>query len=102
MNRWMIRNALLCGLAAISLTGCSGGYVSAYTSTAPPPIRVETYGPAPGPGYVWVNGYWGYRGNAYVWSPGRWDRPPRGRSRWEQGRWEQRGNRYHWRDGRWR
>ena len=25
------------------------GYVGVYARTAPPPIRVETYGPAPGP-----------------------------------------------------
>ena len=102
MSRWLARNVLWCGLAAGSLTGCAGGYVGVYARTPPPPVRVETYGPAPGPGYLWINGYWGYRGNAYVWNPGRWDRPPRGRRRWEDGRWERHGDRYRWRDGRWR
>ena len=58
--------------------------------------------PLPVPGYVWINGYWGYRGNDYVWITGRWEQPPRGRRRWEDGRWEHRGDRYQWRDGRWR
>jgi hypothetical protein len=51
---------------------------------------------------VWINGYWGYRGNDYVWIAGRWDRPPRGRHHWEDGRWERHGDRYQWREGRWR
>ncbi|MEO8050646.1 MAG: hypothetical protein ABI833_09545 [Acidobacteriota bacterium] len=100
-----IKNWALLGLAAGALTavGCGGpGHIGIYATTAPPPIRVETYGASPGPGYLWINGYWGYRGNNYVWTPGRWDRPPRGRRRWEDGRWQHRGNRYVWRDGRWR
>jgi hypothetical protein len=99
MKRWM-----LFGLMAATLTavGCGRGYVGVYARTAPPPVRVETYGPAPGPGDIWINGYWGYGTNSYVWIPGRWDRPPRGRQRWEDGRWERRGDRYRWHDGRWR
>jgi hypothetical protein len=100
MKRWM-----LFGVVAATLTtvACGGpGYVGFYARTAPPPIRVESYGPAPGPGYVWINGYWGYRGNNYTWVGGRWERPPRGRHRWEAGRWEHHGDRYQWREGRWR
>jgi hypothetical protein len=99
MKRWM-----LFGLVAATLTavGCGRGYVGVYARTAPPPVRVETYGPAPSPGDIWINGYWGYGTNSYVWIPGRWDRPPRGRRRWEDGRWERHGDRYRWYDGRWR
>lgn len=83
--------------------GCGGAYVgSYYASTPPPPLRAEVYGVAPGPGFIWINGYWGSQGGRYSWVPGRWDRPPRGRSRWETGRWEQRGNQYRFRQGHWR
>ena len=99
MKRWILSSLVGASLAAV---GCGPSYVGVYARTAPPPIRVETYGPAPGAGYIWINGYWGYRGNNYYWVPGRWDRPPRGRRRWEEGRWERRGDRYYWRDGRWR
>src|SRR5579862_3500028 len=88
--------------AALTAASCGPGYVGIYARTAPPPIRVETYGPAPGPGYVWLNGYWSYRDNNYSWVSGRWEHPPRGRRRWEDGRWERRGDRYQWREGRWR
>jgi hypothetical protein len=87
-------------IAGLSLAGC-GGYV-AYAAVPPPPLRVETYGPAPGPGYVYVNGYWGYRGNGYYWAPGAWRLPPRGARVWVAGRWESRGGRYYYTRGRWR
>ena len=89
-------------LAGLSLAGCAGGYGGYYASVPPPAVRYEQRGRAPGAGYAWIDGYWGYNGGRYNWVPGRWDRPPRGRSRWEGGRWESRHGRYHYREGRWR
>ena len=99
MKSWML---LAVTAATLTAVGCGPGYGGVYARTAPPPIRIENYGRAPGSGYVWVNGYWGLRGNNYYWVSGRWERPPRGRRRWEDGRWERRGDGYQWRDGRWR
>ncbi len=87
--------------AVVSMAGCSAGAVY-YAPMAPPPPRVEAYGVAPGPGYAWVNGYWGWRGGAYAWVPGRWDRPPRPRAVWAPGYWERHGGRYRFREGHWR
>jgi hypothetical protein len=86
----------------LSLAGCEGVGVSYYASTPPPPLRVETFGPAPGADYVWINGYWGWNSGAYGWVPGRWDHRPRSRAVWVEPRWEKKGNRYHLRQGRWR
>ena len=88
-------------LGSLSLAGCAGGYAY-YASTPPPPVRVEVRGYAPGPGFVWIDGYWVSRGGSYSWAPGRWDRPPRGRSTWATGHWENRHGRYYYRDGHWR
>jgi hypothetical protein len=88
-------------LGGLSLTGCAGGYAF-YATTPPPALRFEQRGAAPGPGYVWIDGYWGYSGGRYAWVAGRWDRPPRPRARWESGRWETRGGKYYYREGRWR
>ena len=99
MRRW-IATGLLAG--SLIATGCAGGYVGYEVRIPPPPLRVETYGPAPGPGYIWIKGYWGYSGGNYVWQGGRWEQPPRGRRQWEDGRWERHGDRYRWREGRWR
>ena len=50
---------------------------------APPaPVRVGVVGVAPGPGFVWVEGYHAWQGGAYAWVPGRWVRPPRPRAFW--------------------
>ncbi|SRR5258706_16437145 len=83
-------------------TGCAGGYYSGYVSVPPPPIRAEYYGAAPGPGFVWVGGYWNWSGGRYAWRPGYWGRPPRARAVWVAPAWEPRGGRYHFRRGYWR
>lgn len=88
-------------LGALTLAGCAGGYAY-YATSAPPPVRVEVRGAAPGAGFIWVDGYWGYRGGNYEWIPGNWMRPPRARAVWVPGRWETRRGRYYYRPGRWR
>ena len=43
----------------------------------PPPARVVRVLPAsPGPGFIWVGGYWYPSGNHYKWHEGYWTRPP--------------------------
>ncbi len=85
------------------LAACGGGYGYSYTAYGPPPPpRYGVIGVAPGPGYVWVDGRWAYRGNRYAWEDGRWVRPPRGRMRWEHGEWRHDGDRWRYHEGRWR
>jgi WXXGXW repeat (2 copies) len=87
-------------LGIVSLAGCGGA--AFYATTPPPPVRVEARGIAPGQGFVWIDGYWGYRGGRYDWVPGRWTRPPHPRAQWVPGQWEHRGNKYRYREGHWR
>src|SRR6266852_2054365 len=54
----------------------------------PPPPRVVRTRPAPGPGYVWVDGYWYPSGNRYKWHDGYWTRAPYERSVWVGPRYE--------------
>src|ERR1700722_13894495 len=49
---------------------------------APPPIRVETRPIAPGPDFLWVDGYWYVVGGRYVWHSGYWSRPPYAGAHW--------------------
>ena len=67
----------------------------------PPPPRV-VIPVAPGPRYVWVDGYHRYDGRGYVWVPGRYAIPPRHRALWVPGRWEPRRRGYVWVPGYWR
>jgi hypothetical protein len=64
--------------------GCLFGQVSIGVRIGPPPPpRVYAAPPrAPGPGYVWVEGYWYPVGNRYQWHAGYWTRPPYEGSRW--------------------
>jgi len=68
----------------------------------PPPIVEEVYYSAPGPGYVWVNGYWGWYGGRWAWVRGRWAWPPHRRAVWVGGYWERRGGSGVWISGHWR
>jgi len=69
---------------------------------APPRAMVERRVPAPGRGYVWINGYQRWDGRGYVWTPGRWERPPRARAHWVQHRYVRRGGGWVYQEGHWR
>ena len=43
---------------------------------APPLLPVYDQPPIPGPGYMWVPGYWAWNGDEYYWVPGYWATPP--------------------------
>ena len=67
----------ICGLfLTAAIASPAVAQISVYIGSAPPPIRYETRGEAPGPGYAWVDGYWQPNGRHYQWVTGRWDQPP--------------------------
>ncbi|HJL50377.1 MAG TPA: hypothetical protein RMG45_31225 [Polyangiaceae bacterium LLY-WYZ-15_(1-7)] len=95
----MRRLLLLVGLALA--TGC-GGYVYATTTVrAPPTPYVEVAPPAPGPAYVWVDGYWQWTGVQYVWVRGYWAVPPQPGFVWSPAGWILDGGTYVFVHGRW-
>jgi len=100
-RRWLlIPTLILSGL----LTACGGAYYSAGYRVPPPPPP-PAYGPmgmAPGPDFVWMEGYWNLNGSRWAWAPGRWARPPRPHSHWQPGRWERHNNGWRFHQGRWR
>lgn len=97
MFRKNLLNAMLFGLLTV-------GTVSAevVVRIGPPHAVVERRGVAPGPGYVWINGYHNWDGTRHVWVPGRWDRPPHPGGRWVAHRWVRRGNGWVLAEGHWR
>jgi WXXGXW repeat (2 copies) len=98
----MKRKLLATGFVLIGtlFTACASGAV--VVRFAPPPPRYGVMGVAPGPGYVWAEGFWDYRGGSYVWAPGRWMRPPHPRAVWVPGVWVSSGRGYAFRRGHWR
>lgn len=48
-----------------------------YAPTPPPPPAYAYSRPiAPGPDYIWVDGYWNWVGSRYLWVGGYWGLPP--------------------------
>jgi hypothetical protein len=94
-------------LASSALVACGGGYRAAYINYNVPPPPVAPYavgavGYAPGPGYVWVDGFWNLNGGRWAWVNGRWAQPPHPHAMWVADRWERHGNAYRYRRGHWR
>ena len=88
-------------LAGTIITGCGPAYVGASFGPPPPP-RYGVIGVAPGPGYIWADGYYNRAGNGWVWVAGRWARPPRGRSAWVRPEWRQEHGNWRFHRGYWR
>jgi hypothetical protein len=97
MKRKLLAAAVVLG--GTLLAGCAGGYALAY---GPPPPRYGALGYAPGPGYVWTEGYWNYAGGNWAWVGGRWQRPPRAHAVWAAPEWRREGGRYRFHRGYWR
>jgi hypothetical protein len=79
-------------LGATLLAGASNvnGQVSVGIRIGPPPATrvVRTVPRSPGPGYVWVDGYWYPVGNHYKWHDGYWTRPPYPGETWVRPRYD--------------
>ena len=99
MKRNLLAGAMV--ILGTVLTGCAGGGVY-YSSFAPPPPRYGAVGVAPGPGYVWADGYWDLRGRNWVWAPGAWVRPPHRGAAYVHPEWRQEGGRWRYHQGYWR
>lgn len=100
------RNVLLSAVLAASsmLASCAPhAYVAAYVPGPPErPYAVGAVGYAPGPGYVWADGFWDLRGGRWAWAPGYWTHAPRRHAYWAPAHWGQTNHRWRRIDGRWR
>src|SRR5215469_6176903 len=68
---------------------------------APPPLPVYEQPPIPGPGYLWLPGYWSYGPYGYFWVPGTWMEPPAVGLLWTPGYWGWSAGFYVWNPGFW-
>ncbi len=73
---------------------------TAWSGAAPPAMRIETRGIAPGPGHLWAPGYYGWNGRHHVWYGGRWYAGRRGYD-YVGPSWHNHGGRWGYRPGRW-
>lgn len=108
-SRLKIPMIAVCGLLTVGTTASFArpyhhGGVRFEVNLAPPVLRTERVIVRPGPGYVWVPGFWEWRPvvHNYVWVDGRWSRPPRARAVWVAPRWERHGRHRYFVSGYWR
>jgi hypothetical protein len=104
-RRHLLRTAVAGSLLAASLavgSACADTSGRLYVRIGPPPPVYEVRVVAPGPEFVWIDGYHRWNGNAYVWVAGRWERPPHPRAVWVRGHWDHSNRGYYWVEGRWR
>jgi hypothetical protein len=102
MHMWrrkLIFAALVTSSLGVLPLPAAAADVGIYLDVAPPAARYEVV-PAPRRGYVWVPGFWDYRGRHHVWAKGHWERERPGMY-WHPSRWEQRDGRYYLERGRW-
>jgi hypothetical protein len=88
--------------ASIFAGACVGASGRVYVRTGPPPLRSERVLVSPGPGYVWIPGYYRYDRGGYLWVAGRYERAPRARARWVPAHWERDRRGWYFVEGRWR
>ena len=107
-----MKNKFLSSIVLAALTGIVAAGCEAYVATPngqvavsgpPPPAQVDIETVAPGPGYIWVGGAWGWGPhNRWEWERGRWDRPPYAGARWHANHYEYRNGRHVYARGGWR
>ena len=69
--------------------------------SAPPARLIEEATVAPGPSFVWVPGFWAWRGH-WVWVRGRWAIPPHPGAVWVTPQYAARAGKFYYSHGFWR
>jgi hypothetical protein len=88
-------------ILAASLTAPAFSQVGIYIGHPPPPLRYEARGIAPGPGYVWGDGFWAWEGGRYAWHHGEWRRPPYAGAYWEHPHYDHYDRGWAFHEGHW-
>lgn len=101
----MLNKKLILGLltaasiSAIAVPASAKTNVDVFLNFGPPALRYESV-PAPRVGFVWVPGYWDWRGNAYIWIAGNYVRERPGYY-WHSPQWVQGSRGWYSQPGRW-
>ncbi|HKV64016.1 MAG TPA: hypothetical protein VJO16_19065 [Candidatus Acidoferrum sp.] len=92
---------LAVGLLAIPAQSQAHVDVGISVRIGPPVLPVYVQPICPGPGYIWVPGYWAYGPDGYFWVPGTWVEPPEVGVLWTPGYWAFEDGLYVWSPGYW-
>lgn len=97
----LIATVLAGPMLAVPVTSFAQVSVGVSVAVGPPALPVYPQPYAPGPGYIWTPGYWGYAPDGYYWVPGTWVLAPAVGVLWTPGYWGWGGGFYHWHSGYW-
>ena len=86
-------------LGAATIPQTSAAAVGVYVQVAPPAPRFERL-PEPRRGYVWVPGYWDWRGHRHMWVRGVWVKARHG-YQYQPHRWVEHNGGWRLDRGRW-
>jgi len=86
MSMRLVRSLLLAG-GTILLSTAALAQIDVSVGIAPPEMPVYEQPMAPGDGYLWTPGYWGWANDDYYWIPGTWVMPPQVGFLWTPGYW---------------
>ncbi len=85
--RTVLASFLVAAALAVAAPQTSVARVAEAVAIAPPPLPVYAQPPIPGPGYIWIPGYWAWGPDGYYWVPGTWVLPPAVGLLWTPGYW---------------
>ncbi|WP_266182766.1 YXWGXW repeat-containing protein [Dyella humicola] len=74
------------GMPSIARADASAD-MGVFVGYPPPPLPLDDQSPIPGPGYIWIPGYWAWSEDGYYWVPGYWELPPFVGALWTPGYW---------------
>jgi WXXGXW repeat (2 copies) len=92
---------LAVGMLAIPVPSRAQVAVGISVRIGPPVLPVYVQPVCPGPGFIWVPGYWAYGDDDYFWVPGTWVEPPEVGFLWTPGYWGWEEGFYIWHAGYW-
>jgi len=98
--RWIRSLLLSLALLGVAVTSPAANFFLS-VSIAPPPIPVYAQPLCPGPGYIWVPGYWAWGPYGFYWVPGTWVVAPFIGALWTPGYWGWNDTVYVWHPGYW-
>ncbi len=93
--------SLLLTAGTLLLSASSFAQIAVSVRVAPPELPVYEQPMAPGDGYLWTPGYWGWANDDYYWIPGTWVMPPQVGFLWTPGYWGWGGAGFMFNDGYW-
>src|SRR5260370_13024624 len=99
--RFICSLLLAVGLLAIPVQTPAQVAVGISVRIGPPVLPIYAQPICPGPGYIWVPGYWAYGPDGYFWVPGTWVFPPEVGLLWTPGYWGYEDAFYAWYPGYW-